>query len=79
MFYKNLAYSEKTFYGVTFKPGEIKEVPGFINDDNFIAVKKPEDKPKEVVAEEPKPASQKKEDKKSEQRKATEDLVKEEK
>lgn len=38
MYYKNVSYSEKTFYGVTFKPGEIKQVPGYINDLHMIKV-----------------------------------------
>ena len=36
--YKNLSRSTKTFYGVTFQPGEIKEVPGFINHPRFVRV-----------------------------------------
>lgn len=28
--------TSKTFYGVTFKPKEVKEVPGYINDPKFI-------------------------------------------
>lgn len=29
--YKNISFSAKTFYGVKFEPGDIKEVPGYIN------------------------------------------------
>ena len=36
--YKNLSLATKTFYGVTFKPGEAKDVPGFINDLKFVRV-----------------------------------------
>ena len=36
--YKNIGQSTKTFYGVTFKPGEIKEVPGYINSLCMIRV-----------------------------------------
>lgn len=36
--YKNISYSAKTFYGVKFAPGEMKEVPGFINDSGMIRV-----------------------------------------
>ena len=36
--YKNLSLATKTFYGVTFKPGEEKDVPGFINDLKFVRV-----------------------------------------
>lgn len=38
--YKNLSLATKTFYGVTFKPGEEKDVPGFINDLKFVRVSK---------------------------------------
>ena len=41
MFYKNVSYSEKTFYGVKFLPGEVAEVPGYINDRQMIVVPKP--------------------------------------
>lgn len=37
--YKNLSLTTKKFYGVTFKPGEIKEVPGYINDPKFVRIK----------------------------------------
>lgn len=37
--YKNTSLSVKTFYGVTFKPGDEKAVPGFINDSGMIRVK----------------------------------------
>ena len=36
--YKNISFSAKTFYGVKFEPGEIKEVPGYINDSQMIRV-----------------------------------------
>lgn len=36
MYYKNIGTVEKTFYDVTFKPGDVKEVPGFINVKKFI-------------------------------------------
>lgn len=36
--YKNISYSAKTFYGVKFEPGEIKEVPGYINDAKMVRV-----------------------------------------
>ena len=38
MLYKNISCSVKTFYGVEFKPGQTKEVPGYINDRKMIAV-----------------------------------------
>ena len=78
MFYQNLSYSEKTFYGVTFKYGEINEVPGFINDDSFISVPAPkqEKKPEKIEPEVKEPAP-KKDNKKSEQ-KNPDDLAKKE-
>ena len=36
--YKNISNSPKTFYGVTFNPNDIKEVPGYINHINMIRV-----------------------------------------
>ncbi len=35
-YYKNNTMISKTYYGVTFEPGEIKEVAGPINDPKFI-------------------------------------------
>lgn len=32
MFYKNCSCTAKTFYGVTFEPGQVKQVDGIIND-----------------------------------------------
>lgn len=37
MVYKNISNSKKQFYGVTFKPGDVKEVPGYVNDIHMIA------------------------------------------
>jgi hypothetical protein len=36
--YKNISYSAKTFYGVEFRPGEVKSVPGYINDSGMVRV-----------------------------------------
>lgn len=36
MIYKNLSHATKTFYGITFKPGEEHDVPGCINDSKFV-------------------------------------------
>ena len=36
--YKNITFSAKTFYGVVFEPGEVKEVPGFINSSGMVRV-----------------------------------------
>ena len=38
MIFKNISYRTKTFYGVVFKPGDCKEVPGPINDPKMIRV-----------------------------------------
>ena len=43
MKYKNCGYIDRTFYGVTFKPGDIHEVPGYINAQHFIRIGKNED------------------------------------
>jgi hypothetical protein len=36
--YKNIGCSTKTFYGVTFDPGDIKGVPGYINDRGMVRI-----------------------------------------
>lgn len=47
MIYKNTSTIQKTFHGVTFKPGDIKEVPGYINDRGFVRVAElPKEPPK---------------------------------
>lgn len=38
MRYKNAALSARTYYDVTFAPGEVKDVPGYINDPKFIRI-----------------------------------------
>ena len=49
MLYKNISLTQKTFHGVTFKPGEVKEVPGYINNRGFIPVDEmPQEPPKRV-------------------------------
>lgn len=49
MLYKNNALTAKTFYGVTFKPGDVKDVPGYINDVHFVRVSSmPKEPPKRV-------------------------------
>lgn len=40
--YKNVSHGTKKFRGVTFKPGEIKSVNGFINDPKMIRIDEPE-------------------------------------
>lgn len=53
MIYKNNSNITKTFYGVTFAPGDIKEVRGFINHPKFSVEKElPKEPPK---VSEPKP------------------------
>ena len=44
MYYKNVSLSVKTFHGVTFKPGEIKEVSQNINHKLMILVSDEEGK-----------------------------------
>lgn len=34
--YKNTSLAVKTFYGVEFRPGDVREVPGFILDPAMI-------------------------------------------
>lgn len=53
MFYKNVSSSVKTFHGVTFKPGEVKEVNSYINHKFMILQK---DQPKNIQQ---KPSSEK--------------------
>lgn len=49
MLYKNVSNTTKTFHGVTIKPGEIKDVPGYINNRGFIQVNEmPKEPPKSV-------------------------------
>ena len=65
MFYKNTSYTVKTFYGVTFKPGETKDVNGVINNKWMILV----DDPKETKPQQkPSPDKPKKEAPKAEQK-----------
>jgi len=53
LIYKNTGPSAKTFYGVTFESGEIKEVNGRINHHKFIQVNSlPKEPP--VVTDPPK-------------------------
>jgi len=69
MFYRNHSTVAKTFYGVTFQPGEIKEVPGYINNKSFdiVDAPKPKEPPKSVeqptksdLPKEPKPDGRRK-------------------
>ena len=36
--YKNISTQVLTFYGVTFNPNDIKEVPGFINHVKMVRI-----------------------------------------
>lgn len=58
MFYRNASYTIKTFYGVTFQPGETKEVKGQINNKWMILVNNPKTSPKQQL----KPSSEKSEE-----------------
>ena len=54
--YKNTSVTAKTFYGTTFKPGEEKDVPGYINDPKMVRVSvKPEELPKAASKKAPAP------------------------
>lgn len=55
MLYKNTSYTEKTFYGVKFKPGETKEVDGIINSKCMILA----DEPAKETKVQQKPSSEK--------------------
>lgn len=45
MLFKNVGSTTKTFFGVEIKPGEIKDVEGYINAKHFIRVdRKPQTK-----------------------------------
>ena len=65
MLYKNISNSAKTFYGVTFKPGETKEVNGYINHNRMIVVDKIEEpaKQQKPSSDKPKKAEEKPEGK----------------
>lgn len=72
MRYKNTSLAKKTFWGVTFKAGETKEVSGFINDPAFIRMPDTAPVSKQEVAKpatntQPKKLEQAKPESKSEQ------------
>lgn len=66
MRYKNTSLAKKTFWSVTFKAGETKEVSGFINDPTFIRMPDTAPVSKQEVA---KPATNTQSSKKVEQAK----------
>lgn len=68
MIYKNLGYTTRTFHGVTFNPGDTKEVNGYINAKEFIAV----DKLDTVSDKKESEKDDKKEDKRSKESKKVE-------
>lgn len=55
MFYKNISFLPRTFYGVEFQPGETKEVSKYINSKYMIVVPEP---PKSKPAKPTKPVKQ---------------------
>lgn len=61
--YKNVSNTTKTFHGVTFKPGDIKECPGIINHSQFIRVKSVPKEPPKQAENKPKSAPAKSESK----------------
>lgn len=67
MRYKNTSLAKKTFWGVTFKAGETKEVSGYINDPTFIRMPDTAPVSKQEVA---KPATNTQPPKKVEQAKS---------
>ena len=89
MFYKNCSCTAKTFYGVTFEPGQVKQVDGIINDrwvvpaDDSATVEclKPQQKPSsEQLKEEaptPEPTSAKLEEPKEESAKTADVSIQE--
>ena len=72
MIYKNLGHTTRTFHGVTFNPGDTKEVNGYINAKEFVAVDK-----LDTVSDKKEPEKEdKKEDKRSKDNKKVERDVK---
>ncbi len=55
MVYKNTSYITKKFYGVEFKPGDVKEVTGYINDPKMIKMSyiPKSEPPRKIVKSEP--------------------------
>lgn len=51
MYYTNGSAITKTFHGVTFGPGETKEVFGIINDPKFVLASSRKEPPKRVEVE----------------------------
>ena len=50
--YKNISGIPLTFYGITFNPNEVKEVPGYINHMKMLRIKEPTaitSKPKAII------------------------------
>lgn len=61
MFYKNCSCIAKTFYGVTFEPGNIREVRGIINDKMMVLVDGPAAKITKSTQQKPSPEKPKEE------------------
>lgn len=58
MKYKNYGLVSQEFYGVTFRPGETHDVPGFITAKNFVAVQDDAAQPKRKVGRPAKTSSE---------------------
>lgn len=58
MIYKNISTCKKQFYGVTFNPGETKEVPGYVNDAKMILSTLPEEEKAKKASKQPTQKSQ---------------------
>ena len=71
MIYKNLGHTTRTFHGVTFNPGDTKEVNGYINAKEFVAV----DKLDTVSNKKESEKDDKKEDKRSKENKKVEKVT----
>ena len=68
--YKNISSTAKTFHGVTFQPGEVKEVPKAINHSKFIRLTTvPKEPPKRTESAEKSQVDVDKEQKASKQKK----------
>lgn len=60
MFYKNVSYFAKTVYGVTFEPGDIKEVDKPVNNRWLIQVDTPSTNKQVSTQQKPSPEKPKK-------------------
>ena len=58
MIQKNISTSKNKFYGVTFNPGETKEVRGYVNDAKMILSTFPEEEKDKKASKQPTQKSQ---------------------